>query len=37
MQVMRNSYKIFVGKLKGKRKSRRPRRKWDNNIKMELI
>jgi hypothetical protein len=33
---MRNAHKIFVGKREGKRSFRRPRRKWENNIKMDL-
>jgi hypothetical protein len=32
---IRNAY-IFVGKPEGKRLLRRPRRRWDENIKMEL-
>jgi hypothetical protein len=32
----RNSYSNFVGKPKGKRPLRRPRRRWGSNIKMEL-
>jgi hypothetical protein len=32
----RNAYSIFVGKLKGKRPLGRPRRRWVNNIKMDL-
>ena len=27
---------VMVGKLEGKRPLRRPRRKWEDNIKMEL-
>jgi len=30
------AYRIFVGKPGGKRKLWGPRRKWDDNIKMEL-
>jgi hypothetical protein len=32
----RNAYRILVGKPEGKRPLRRPRRKWVNNIKMDL-
>jgi hypothetical protein len=32
----RNAYRIFVGKLEGKRLVGRPRRRWVDNIKMEL-
>jgi hypothetical protein len=31
-----NAYRIFVGKTEGKRPLRRPRRRWMNNIKMDL-
>jgi hypothetical protein len=31
-----NTYKIFVGKPEGKRPLGRPRRRWVNNIKMNL-
>jgi hypothetical protein len=33
---MRNSYKILVGKPEGKRPLGRPRRRWEDNIKIEL-
>jgi hypothetical protein len=33
---MRNVYKILVGKPKGKRPFGRPRRIWEDNIKMDL-
>jgi hypothetical protein len=33
---MRKAYKILIGKPKGKRLLGRPRRKWENNIKMVL-
>jgi hypothetical protein len=36
MEEMRNAYKIWVGKLEGKRRLERSRRRWDNNIKMDL-
>jgi hypothetical protein len=31
-----NAYKILVGKPEGKRSLGRPRRRWVNNIKMDL-
>jgi hypothetical protein len=36
MGVKRNAYRILVGKLEGKRPLGRPRRKWVNNITMDL-
>jgi hypothetical protein len=36
MGEKRNAYRILVGKPEGKRQLGRPRRRWDNNIKMEL-
>jgi hypothetical protein len=32
----RNAYRILVGKPEGKRRLRRPRRRWVDNIKMDL-
>jgi hypothetical protein len=32
----RNAYRILVGKPEGKRPLGRPRRRWLNNIKMDL-
>jgi hypothetical protein len=32
----RNVYRILLGKLEGKRPLGRPRRRWVNNIKMDL-
>jgi hypothetical protein len=32
-----NTYRILVEKPEGKRQSRRPRHRWVNNIKMDLI
>jgi hypothetical protein len=32
----RNTYRILVGKPEGKRPLGRPRRRWMNNIKMDL-
>jgi hypothetical protein len=36
MGVKRNSYRILVGKQEGKRPLGRPRRRWVDNIKMNL-
>jgi hypothetical protein len=36
MGKMRNSYKILVGKPEGKRPLGRPRRRWEDNIEMDL-
>jgi hypothetical protein len=36
MGPMVTAYYIFVGKLEGKRPLGRPRRKWVDNIKMDL-
>jgi hypothetical protein len=36
MHEMRNAYKIFVGKSEGKRPLGRPRRRWKDNIRMNL-
>jgi hypothetical protein len=33
---MRNAYKILVGKPEWKRPLGRPRRRWENNIIMDL-
>jgi len=32
----RGVYRVFVGKLEGKRPLGRPRRRWKNNIKIDL-
>jgi hypothetical protein len=32
----RNEYKILVGKPEGKRPLARPRRRWEDNIRMDL-
>jgi hypothetical protein len=32
----RNAYRILMGKLEGKRRLGRPRRRWVDNIKMNL-
>jgi hypothetical protein len=34
--VKKNAYRILVGKPEGKRPLGRPRRRWVNNIKMDL-
>jgi hypothetical protein len=36
MGEKRNVYRLLVGKPEGKRPLRRPRRRWINNIKMDL-
>jgi hypothetical protein len=36
MGQMRNAYKSFVGKLEGKRPFGRPKRRWEDNVKMNL-
>jgi hypothetical protein len=33
----RNTYRILLGKLEGKRQLSRPRRRWVDNIKIDLI
>jgi hypothetical protein len=37
MGEKRNGYRILVGKPEGKRPLGRPRRRWVDNIKMDLI
>jgi hypothetical protein len=37
MLKKRNAYRLLVGKPEGRRPLGRPRRKWLNNIKMDLI
>jgi hypothetical protein len=36
MEEKRNAYKLLVGKQEGKRPLETPRRRWVDNIKMEL-
>jgi hypothetical protein len=36
MVEMRSAYKILVGKPEGNRELRRPRCRWEDNIKMDL-
>jgi hypothetical protein len=36
MGEMRSEYKILVGKSERKRLFRRPRRRWEDNMKMDL-
>ena len=36
MELSRNAYRVLVGKPRGMRPSGRPRRRWEDNIKMVL-
>ena len=36
MGERRGIYRVLVGKPEGKRQLGRPRRRWENNIKMDL-
>ena len=36
MEQSRNAYRVLVGKPEGKRPSGRTRRRWEDNIKMDL-
>jgi hypothetical protein len=36
MRERRGVYRVLVGKPEGKRSLGRPRRKWENNVKMDL-
>ena len=36
MEVFRNSYRVLVGKPERKRPLGRPRRRWEDNIKMHF-
>jgi hypothetical protein len=35
--AIRNVYKIVVGETEGTRPLERPRRRWENNIRMDLM
>jgi hypothetical protein len=37
MGEKRNKYRLLVGKPEGKRQLGRPRRRWADNIRMDLI
>jgi hypothetical protein len=37
MGEKRNVYRLLVGKPEGKRRLGRPRRRWINNIKMDIL
>jgi hypothetical protein len=37
MREKRNVYRLLVGKPEGKRPLRRPKRRWVDNIKMDLL
>ena len=36
MEQSRNAYRVLVGEPEGKRSSGRPRRRWEDNIKIYL-
>ena len=36
MEQSNNAYRVLVGKREGKRPLGRPRRRWEDNIKMDL-
>jgi hypothetical protein len=36
MEEMRGAYRALVGKPEGRRPLGRPRRRWEDNIKMDL-
>jgi hypothetical protein len=36
MGERRGAYRVLVGKPEGRRSLERPRRRWENNIKMDL-
>ena len=36
MEQFRNAYRVLVGKPESKRALGRPRRRWEDNIKMDL-
>jgi hypothetical protein len=37
MREKRNAYRLLMGKPEGKRPLRRPRRRWVDNIKMDVL
>jgi hypothetical protein len=37
MRARKNAYRILVGKPEGKRQLLRPRRRWVDNIRMDLV
>jgi hypothetical protein len=37
LRAKRTAYRILVGKLEGKRPLGRPRRRWVDNIRMDLV
>jgi hypothetical protein len=37
MGEKRNAYRLLVGKPEGKRPLGRPRRRWEDNIKVDLL
>jgi hypothetical protein len=37
MGVKRNAYRLLVGRPEGKRPLGRPRRRWVDNIRMDLV
>jgi hypothetical protein len=37
MEEKRNAYRLLVGKPEGRRRLGRPRRRWLNNIRMDLV
>ena len=36
MGESRGVYRVYLGKLEGKRPIRRPRRRWEDNFKLDL-
>jgi hypothetical protein len=36
MREMKCAYRLFIGKPEGKRPLRRPRHRWEDNIRMDL-
>jgi hypothetical protein len=37
MGESRGAYRVLVGELEGRRPSGRPNRRWENNIKMDIL